>query len=300
MKMKNILFYHYVHIDNPEKLRIQLRGICRKLNLLGKILIGKEGMNGCLTGLAKDTHAFMKTLQKNQKFELIDFKIGKTTHHNFKKLIIKTRKEIVTLKLRKDVDLRNKAPYIEPKAMKQMLDNGEDLILVDARNEYESRIGRFKNAITPPLQTFADWLKVVKQLKKFKNKKIITYCTGGIRCEKASAYLREQGFSDVLQLHGGIIRYGQECGNAHWEGKCFVFDTRGAIDIDPKNQLDPITQCELCNLPCDDYHNCALVTCDKRFICCGECLKVLQGCCSKQCRNIHNNQSKRMLITATT
>ena len=113
---------------------------------------------------------------------------------------------------------------------------------------------------------------------------MITYCTGGIRCEKASAFLIENGFNNVFQLHGGILSYGNECGNTHWEGKCFVFDTRGAVDIDPNSQSEPITQCVLCNLPNADLHNCALTTCDKFFTACEDCFKVLKECCSKRCR----------------
>ena len=171
-------------------------------------------------------------------------------------------------------------------------------------------MGKFTNAIHLDLGTFRGFPLKIKELQgnnkknynlinnnnkldkssnkinyeSLKNKKIITYCTGGVRCEKASALLKENGFENVYQLHGGILAYGKECGNAHWEGKCFVFDTRGAIDIDPNSKSEPITQCVLCHLPNAELHNCALTTCDRFFTACNECLEILKGCCSKRCR----------------
>ncbi len=131
----------------------------------------------------------------------------------------------------------------------------------------------------------------MKGLEKFKNRKIVTYCTGGIRCEKASAYMKEMGFESVYQLHGGILTYGKECGNAFWEGKCFVFDERIAIDIDPHAVSEPITHCVLCRLPSASYHNCAHTKCDEYFIACEKCYAELEGCCSKNCRNIANRHA---------
>ena len=316
--MKNILFYKYVDIENPEKLRQEQFKLASSLNLLGTILVAKEGINGCLSGNEKDLKEYKKALAKNKKFSDIKFKEGIAKNHTFRKLYVRLRNEIVSSKF--NVDLKNKGKYIEPKELKILLDNNEKVILLDARNNYEYDIGRFKNAIHLNLDTFREFPEKIKELqgnnKKsyntdknndkiknlnnnknkldkisnkinyefLKNKKIITYCTGGVRCEKASALLKENGFDNVYQLHGGILTYGKECGNAHWEGKCFVFDTRGAIDIDPNSQSEPITQCVLCHLPNSDIHNCALTTCDRFFTACRDCFNVLKGCCSKRCR----------------
>ena len=180
---------------------------------------------------------------------------------------------------------KHKGKYIEPKELKQRLDKGEKIVLIDARNKYETEIGKFKNAIDPEIEVFSEFPKAMSKLKALKNKTIVTYCTGGIRCEKASAYLVKQGFKDVYQLHGGIIKYGQDCGNSHWDGKCFVFDRRGAIDIDPSRQTKPESQCAICFIPFDEKYNCLHPKCGKEFSACGVCIKLLNNCCSKKCRN---------------
>ncbi len=284
--MKNILFYKYVDMGNKEALnRFQIKhlALCKRLNLNGRVLIAEEGINGNLTGENKNIETYKKELKKDKRFSDVEFKEGSTKNHNFRKMFVRIRKEIVTSGF--NIDTKNKGKYVEPKELKKWYDKKDDFVIVDARNDYEYKIGKFRNAINLKLDTFRDFPKAVKQLSKFKNKKIVTYCTGGVRCEKASAYLKQHGFNDVYQLHGGIIRYGKEAGNRHWEGKCFVFDTRGAVDIDPKNQSKPITQCELCNIPEDSYYNCANARCDKRFISCDKCFRILNECCSKSCRN---------------
>ena len=320
--MKNILFYKYIEIENTEKLRQEQLELGKPLNLLGTILIAKEGINGCVSGKDADIGNYKKILVKDKRFSNIKFKEGGANSHTFKKFHVRIRDEIVSSKF--DVDIRNKAPYIGAKELKDLLDNNEDIVLLDARNDYEFEIGRFRGAVHLGLGTFREFplkirelqgnnkkiynikknnekiknlnnkikrnnhninnSKIIKNIDSLKNKKIVTYCTGGVRCEKASAFLKEDGFNDVYQLHGGILTYGKECGNAHWEGKCFVFDTRGAVDIDPNFQSEPITQCVLCHLPNAELHNCALTTCDRFFTACRDCLEVLQCCCSKRCR----------------
>jgi len=317
--MKNVLFYKYVDIENPERLKEEQFNLSNSLNLLGTILVASEGINGCLSGYEKDLEEYKKIIKKNKKFSDIKFKEGPANKHTFKRLHVRIRDEIVSSRFK--ANLKNKGIYIEPKELKKLLDNDEDLVLLDARNNYEYDIGKFNIAIHLDLDTFREFPEKINELKNskkiynttknnkknynlinnlennklsnidnkidyesLKNKKIITYCTGGIRCEKASAFLRENGFENVYQLHGGILSYGKEVGNAHWEGKCFVFDTRGAVDIDPNSQSEPITQCVLCNLPNADLYNCVLTTCDRFFTACEDCFKVLKGCCSRRCR----------------
>jgi UPF0176 protein len=269
--------------ESLAKFQIKHLALCRRLNLKGRVLIAYEGINGNLTGEEKNIEQYKKELHKDSRFSDIEFKEGPTSNHNFRKMFVRIRKEIVTSGF--DIDTSKKGKYVEPEELKKWYDDKEDFVIVDARNDYEYKIGRFKNAVNLKLDTFKDFPKAVKQLSKFKNKKIVTYCTGGVRCEKASAYLRLKGFKDVHQLHGGIIKYGENVGDKHWLGKCFVFDTRGAIPLDPKKQSQPITQCTLCNTPCDKYHNCSNAKCDARFIACEKCFKILNECCSKMCRN---------------
>jgi len=289
--MKNILFYKYIELDNLEELRKNLFDLAKQLNLLGTVLLAQEGINGCLSGAKENTSRFINEMKKDSRFNDIDFKEGIAEKHTFRKFAVRIRPEIVTCKF--NADIKNKAPYVEPKKLEEWLDNEEGIIIVDVRNKYEYEIGHFKNALELPMDVHREFPKAVSAIEKHKNKKIVTCCTGGVRCEKASAYLKEHGFNNVFQLHGGIIKYGLEVGNDHWEGKCLVFDTRGAIDIDPKNQSDPITQCILCNIPSGQYANCAVKSCDKRFIACDKCLDVLEGCCSKNCR--HHLQKKETI-----
>jgi len=281
--MKNILFYKYIKIKDVINFRDSQFDMCKKLKLLGTILIAKEGINGSLSGKNKDVEKYKKYLKKDPRFLNISFKGGTVASHNFKRLSVRLRDEIVTSKFK--VNLKNKAPYVKPRELRKWLDLKKDFVLVDARNYFESSIGKFKNSITPKIDTFRQFPKTIKELNKYKDKRIVTYCTGGIRCEKASAYLVENGFDDVYQLEGGILSYGKECGNSHWQGKCFVFDTRGAIDIDPKNNLEPITPCIICKLPSAEYYNCNYVKCDERFIACADCVKKFENCCSKKCRS---------------
>ncbi|HLC97057.1 MAG TPA: rhodanese-related sulfurtransferase [Candidatus Nanoarchaeia archaeon] len=280
--MKNTLFYKYVKIINPARLQSSLLKLSKSLNLRGKLLITEEGINGCVSGSAANITKFQKALTKDKRFQDMLFKDTGAATHTFDKMFVRVRKEIITSHF--PSSMHDAAPYVEPKELKAWLDKKDNLLMVDARNDYESKIGKFHNALTPNLKTFRDWPNVVRQIPD-KKQKIVTYCTGGIRCEKASAYLRKKGYKNVYQLHGGILQYGRECGNAYWEGKCFVFDQRGAVDIDPENQSKPITICIYCRSPCAKYHNCALESCDKRFIACPECAQQFDNCCSKKCRN---------------
>ena len=266
-----------------EKFQIRHLALCKRLSLKGRVLIAQEGINGNLTGENKNIKEYMQVMKKDKQFSDIQFKQGPTSNHNFKKIFVRIRPEIVTWKLK--VNMKNKAEYIEPKALKKMFDKKEDFVVLDVRNRYEYDIGHFKNAVRLEIDKSTELPTVMKDLEKFKNKKIVTCCTGGVRCEKASAYLRENGFNNIKQLHGGIIHYGEVVGDDHWQGKCFVFDTRGAIDLDPKKNTSPITQCALCNIPESKLYNCSKVTCDKRFVACDNCIKTLNYCCSKMCRN---------------
>lgn len=279
--MENILFYKYVEIEDVDKLRKELLQFCNANGLKGKILLSKEGINGNLTGDENQTQVFMDHIVKDDRFADLQFKRGKTSGHNFKRMIVKPRKEIITSGL--EVDLSNRGKYLEPHELKEKLEKGEDIVIIDARNDYEYEVGRFKGALDLRMKEFTEWKDAVKKIEHLKNKTVVTYCTGGVRCEKASAYLVEQGFEDVYQLHGGIIRYGEEVGDEFWEGKCFVFDRRGAIEIDKAKQEEPESQCVLCFIPIDTKENCK--HCSEEFIVCDKCIELLEGCCSKMCRN---------------
>ena len=239
---ENILFYYFTTIDNLEEFKEVLLHKSVELSLKGTILLAHEGINGCLSGNVDETQAFMNFIRSDERFKNIVFKRTPAQGHTFKKLVVRIKPEIIRLD-RADLTNEHAAPFIQPHELKKMLDNGE-AIMVDMRNDYEARIGKFKDAVVTSMKTFRELpekINEISQLKNIKDKKIVTYCTGGIRCEKATALLRENGFENIYQLEGGIIEYGKECGNEHWEGKCFVFDSRLAIDVDPNHPSEPTT-----------------------------------------------------------
>src|SRR3989344_2380033 len=258
-------FYKYIEINNLEGFQIKHLDYCKALGIKGKILIGKEGINGSISGTKEQINSYESNLKKNKIFKDLDFKHTSSASIPFRKIIVKIRKEIVTSGL--NVNLKNKGKYIEPSKLKELLDKKEDLILLDARNFYESFVGKFKNAITPKIKTFKEFKRVPKLISKYKDKKIVTYCTGGIRCEKASAYLKEKGFKNVFQLHGGIINFINQFPNTYFEGSCFVFDNRLTI---PTGTTD-ISSCAHCKTPSARYINCNYRDCDEMFICCEKC-----------------------------
>ena len=282
--MINTIFYKYIQLEEREELKNKLYILCSSLKLKGTILLAEEGINGNLSGKEEKIQKFKITIKKDKRFRNLIFKDSKTEEHNFKKLSIKERKEIVSLKHKGEIRLEEKGDYIEAKELKKLLDEKEEVILIDARNDYEYKIGKFKNAITLAIENFRDIPKTIESIKHLKTKKIVTYCTGGVRCEKFSTLLKREGFKDVQQLHGGIIQYGIDCGSEYWEGKCFVFDTRRAIDIDPKQQSSFISYCVYCQGPSANYYNCENKECDVLFIACEECNKKEKNCCSKECK----------------
>src|SRR3989344_348211 len=273
-------FYKYSKISNPNVFRDKHQKYCNSLKIKGKILIAKEGINGTISGTKKQIQNYEKNLKKNKLFKDIKFKHTISKIHPFKKTIVRVRKEIVTSGLK--VNLNKKAEYVSPKELNNIIDKQKDIILLDARNNYESKIGKFKNALTPNIETFKQFKKIKKDLLKFKNKKIITYCTGGVRCEKASAFLKENGFKNVFQLEGGILNYINQFPDKHFEGRCFVFDNRMSIPSSKKSK--EISICELCHINCSHYINCINAKCDKLFICCNNCEKKFNHACSKKCK----------------
>jgi UPF0176 protein len=277
-----LLYYCYTPIENPEAFREKHHMLCLQLGLRGRIIIASEGINGTLSGKIADCNQYMSELKNDQRFSETDFKVD--FHHEmaFQKLHVRTKPEIVHSDL---LDLNPKERtgiHLDPASFRQMKGE-EDVVILDVRSNYEHRIGRFKNAITLDIENFRDFHKKIDELKAYKNKKIITYCTGGIKCEKASAYLLENGFENVYQLHGGIIKYGLEAGGEDFEGKCYVFDNRVAVDI---NKVNPsvISKCYVCNQPSDRMVNCANEKCNRHVPICESCGEKLEGACSETCQ----------------
>lgn len=283
--MKNyhiLLYYCYTPIDDPEQFRYDHHLFCIENGIKGRIIIASEGINGTVSGLKASCDKYIEKFKSDHRFSSIDFKIEEHDKNAFTKLHVRVKPEIVHSGLHNIDPNKKTGKYVEPEEFKN-LKNDHDVVVVDVRSNYEHSVGRFKGAITFDIENFRDFPDKVKELEKYKDKKIITYCTGGIKCEKASAYLLENGFKDVYQLHGGIIKYGIEAGGEDFEGKCYVFDNRVVVDV---NKVNPkvISTCHICKMECDRMVNCANQICNLHVPICEKCGWELEGACSDQCK----------------
>jgi len=279
---KILLYYKFTEIKNPQDFKDRQLKFCKEHNIKGRILISSEGLNGTCAGLESDIDAYIQEVEKEPGFEDIEWKISYANEQVFPKLRVAVREEIVTFKT--PIDISKAAKYIEPKALSELYDTGEEFVIIDGRNEYEGRVGKFKNAIVPQIDSFREFPEWFEKNKdKIVGKKVITYCTGGIRCEKLSAYLVQKGVEDVSQLHGGIFKYGEEAGGKNFEGEMYVFDNRILV---PVNTVNPeiISECEHCSKKVARFINCCNAACNKQFICCESCEKEFEGGCSKDCQ----------------
>jgi len=282
MDFQILLYYWYTKIKDPEAFREEHHFFCLDLNLRGRIIIAPEGINGTVSGLKVDCKRYMEALKQDARFSGIEFKIEPWQTHAFKKLNVRVKPEIVNVGLPHIDPTKRTGQYLEPDDFLRMKDQ-EDTVILDVRSNYEHKLGKFKNAQTLDIDHFREFPDKLSELEHLKQKKVITYCTGGIKCEKASAFLLENGFKNVYQLHGGIIKHGLEAGGEDFEGKCYVFDNRVAVDV---NQVNPrtISKCYICETTCDRMVNCANPTCNLHVPICENCLESNQGACSEECR----------------
>ena len=282
-------FYAYAKIPNPKQFRDELFIAWNALDALGRIYVAHEGINAQMSIPEENLGAFRETL------EVYDFMKGirlneavEHDDHSFLKLTIKVRHKIVADGLNDETfDVTNKGIHLKAKEFNTLLED-PNTIVVDFRNHYESEVGHFEGAITPDVETFRESLPIINEkLQDYKeDKNLLMYCTGGIRCEKASAYFKHQGFKNVYQLEGGIIEYTRQIKEENIEskfiGKNFVFDHR----LGERITDDIVSQCHQCGKPCDNHTNCANEGCHLLFIQCDECKAVMENCCSTECQEI--------------
>lgn len=278
-----LLYYCYTDIEDPETYREEHHLFCLENNLLGRIIIAEEGINGTVSGLKEDCDKYMAYLKQDARFSTTDFKVEYHDKHAFQKLYVRVKPEIVHSSLRTIHPGVKTGKHLAPAEFKKLKEE-EDVVILDVRSNYEHNVGKFKNAITLDIENFRDFPSKLEELKPYKDKKVVTYCTGGIKCEKASAFLLEQGFENVYQLHGGIIKYGIEEGGEDFEGKCYVFDNRITTDI---NKVNPtvISRCYVCNELSDRMVNCANSECNVHVPMCEKCGWEMEGACSEACKN---------------
>ena len=244
----NIAGYKFEPLVDPIDLVSLYQKKCDELELKGTMLISKNGINFSLAGTQQATDTIIAFLEEDNRFLNIPLKVTYSETQPFRRMKVRLKKEIISLG-RKDINPRDlTGERISPQDLKNLLDNKEDVLVLDTRNEYETRVGKFENAIDLNLDTLRDFPKAIESLpEEYKDKQIVMYCTGGIRCEKASAVMMKAGFADVKQLEGGVLDYFKETGGAYWEGDCFVFDERVALDTD-LNETDYI-YCYICREP---------------------------------------------------
>lgn len=280
-----LLYYCYTPIEQAEQYTQEHYELCKRLKIRGRIIVADEGLNGTVSGTVEACKEYMNTLHADPRFAHIDFKIDESNGHAFQKLHVRYKPEIVHSGLR-DPKVINPAKetgkHINGEEFLQLKEQ-DDVVILDVRSNYEHHVGKFKNAITLDIDNFREFPEKVKELEHLKDKKVITYCTGGIKCEKASALLLKEGFKDVFQLHGGIVKYAKETGGKDFDGVCYVFDNRVTV---PVNQVNPkvISHCHLCGEPTPRMINCANPECNEHLPVCEECGWEMEGACSTECR----------------
>ncbi|WP_391118935.1 rhodanese-related sulfurtransferase [Psychrobacillus sp. L3] len=281
-----LLYYKYVPIEDPVTFAQEHLAACKEIGLKGRILVSNEGMNGTCSGTIEQTDAYMDMMKADVRFADMVYKIDETEGHAFKKMHVRPKQEIVHLGLEEDINPNElTGKYLSPKEFFEQM-QAEDTIVIDARNDYEFDLGHFRGAIRPDIRNFRDlpeWMLENKEM--FEGKKVLTYCTGGIRCEKFSGWLVREGFEDVAQLHGGIATYGKdpEVRGQLWDGQMYVFDERIAVPI---NQVEHVVvgKDHFTGEPCERYVNCANPDCNDKILCSEENEHKYLRSCSHECR----------------
>ena len=281
MTYEVLLYYQFFSIDDPSEFAARHRDWLRKREIRGRVYVSSEGINGTVAGTPAQMNEYRDMLRSIPGCERIEFKLDTSDFIPFAKLTCKVRREIVALHAG-ELDPAEGGRHLQPAEWRGVLESGEDYTLIDVRNDYESRIGHFDGAVLPPVSNFYDFPEWLEQAQIPKDRKILMYCTGGIRCEKFSVLMKQKGWEDVNQLHGGILNYAKEEGGAHFKGKCFVFDDRMAVPVN-RAEEQVLGVCELTDKPADTYINCANMECNRLFLCAPEGLAVHEGCCSAAC-----------------
>jgi UPF0176 protein len=276
---KIILYYKFTPISDPESVRLWQRALCEKLQLKGRILISKHGINGTVGGDLKAVKAYVKETKQYAGFKDIVFKWSDGTGQDFPRLSVKVRDEIVTFGAADEIKVDDKGiigggKHLKPKEVNKLVEErGEDVVFFDGRNAYEAAVGRFKGAVVPDVGHTRDFGAELDDPKydEIKEKPVVTYCTGGIRCEVLSMMMKNRGFKEVYQIDGGIVKYGEEFGDdGHWEGSLYVFDGRMGTKFSDKAK--DIGICIHCQNTTSNYENCVNLECNDLVLICQNCL----------------------------
>lgn len=283
-----LLFYKFVPIHGYALFAQHHYHLCRLLGLRGRVVISPEGINGTLSGTSERTDSYISTITMDERFSDMEFKTDEVEGHVFDKLFVRAKDELVTFRTGENGSpLKQTGKYLSPEAWYETMQQ-DDVLILDGRTDYEYDMGHFKNALRPPVRSFRDFPEWIRQnLSGYKDKTILTYCTGGIRCEKLTAFMLSEGFENVSQLHGGIVTYGKNANvrGKLWDGLCYVFDQRIAVPINNTVDYAPVSSCLHCGKPCDRYVNCANLDCHRQHFACEECESRSRRSCSIKCQH---------------
>ncbi len=275
---KIILYYKFIPIIDPEMTKLWQLELCSKLGLKGRIIVSKHGINGTLGGNLDALRAYKSAMNKTDTFKGITYKWSAGSVDDFPRLSVKVRPEIVAFGVPDEVvvdekGVVNSGTHLKPKQLHELLkEKGDDVVFFDGRNAYEAQIGKFKNAIIPDVETSRDFVKEIEDPKydDIKDKPVVTYCTGGIRCEILSALMKNRGFKDVYQIDGGIVKYGETFADeGEWEGKLYIFDNRMTTAFSDKAK--DIGECIHCKQKTSNFVNCSNAECNKLVLVCESC-----------------------------
>jgi UPF0176 protein len=275
---KIILYYGFAPLDDPEAIRLWQRTLCESLSLTGRILISRHGINGTLGGPLDDLRRYIAATKEYPGFRAIDFKWSEGSADDFPRLRVRVRDEIVSFGASEELVVDHHGVVgggvrLRPLEIHELLEQrGDDVVFFDARNAFEAAIGRFKDAIVPEVRTTRDFAALLDggRYDHLKEKAVVTYCTGGVRCEVLSAMMIRRGFEEVYQVDGGVVRYGETFGDdGLWEGSLYLFDARMHHEFSDHTTV--IGVCERCGAPTSQYHNCANLACRKLILLCEEC-----------------------------
>ena len=275
---KIVLFYGFAPVADPAALRLWQETLCQTLNLKGRIIISPHGINGTLGGAMTDVKNYVKATKQYPGFKKIDFKWSDGTGDEFPRLNVKVRPELVAFGVPDEitVDINGVVgggKHLKPTEVNRLVtERGDDVVFFDGRNGYEAKIGKFKNAVVPDVNTSHDFVREIDSGKydHLKERPIVTYCTGGIRCEILSSVMIKRGFKEVYQIDGGIVRYGEKFGDKGlWEGSLYTFDGRMAIDFSADSKL--IGECDACGASTRQFRNCVNPECHSLLLLCDGC-----------------------------
>ena len=281
-----LLYYKFVHVEDREALASSQRSLCHDLGLRGRILVAHEGINGTVSGLKEACNAYMDALRSDERFADMVFKVDAIDDHVFRDCSVKVKRELVTFRadLPSDPTVRT-GVHLSPEDWLAFLER-DDIIIIDGRTGYEYDVGHFRGAVRPPVDSFREfpeWIRAT--FGDDKQRPILTYCTGGIRCEKLTSFMLAEGFSQVYQLDGGIVTYGKNevTKGALWDGLCYVFDERLTVPINHTDDRKVVGSCYHCGSMTERYVNCANLDCHRQHLSCESCEAAFKRSCCESC-----------------